>query len=1188
MRMLTSFVKEQPDRGIPILKTREENNFLKEQNFNLKTDLHYAKYREEESTALLSREVKDILEEFYALQLSKHDMEDKLEQFDELRKRADDAETARDKAESAAARAKKDLQDVDEKARKDVRQLEQRIADLEAELDNRQSPTCCGSCDDSLFSDQPQFCEQAERAINELKDKNWDERQTNGLLLNRIDDMNKEMDELRNQLTDALALVDKESAGGSKTFTMDNTDYIQRIDKLEAELSDQKDRYSTVIAFYMNKVSSLEKSLQKWEGTCDDSMLILHQFNVLESVDKEKMTHLVTNLRTKLSSERDRNRKLREECRRRLGSGPADDNSMLSENGDANETMDYRALLGVVGDKDRTHMLEKLRAANFNVDDSITDIPCEVDAVATAAELSTFSQPPGVHAEYEEGASPTKMPGNVSLVDEVAVLSGLQQSFRVAGTEIRVTQQNLLAVRQLLSDMFERLKCSAGLFQEVADYISDGSSPESKSLAARIREMQLVWANNIREGGNLSVAIEAAERSMVEMEQQIINMEASFNMSASFLFNMSRDRVSAGNMSNLLANLNNSIPANTQQQQQKESTTAEVEAKSADSAATAPIGSSTDAHHSSSIQQEQTNTDSCSHGGYQSVGGVTSSTVGELEQLVENLKRDVAAKEEQMAKLVQKLTDINNRCEEAGVARDTAIQTANVLRRQLTEEQISSSQRQMEHEQVLSELQSAEHHRAEAEQSLKEKMKHLEEALNLNAEIHIRLDESRAELNEKHAEWLNRENNLNQQITDLTCTRNQLADRATEYETSLRDAKEQLEELSQELQQKTTDLHKLAGELRAAQVISQNLTQNLDDIRRSVDDEKKEHKTLVNELQMERDVAKQNMDEMASRMLSMEALLESRRPSLPANEKTIELSMLARNGATKSRDCQTDMDSHAVQDIEREALTMSRDLATLNAAFGKLASAVSLFVNEEPLPEYKERVCSFGKPTASLSPRQSRLRVDAAAQEQKANLLIEQMRNSFDRRAQMAEMLKQHTDKLEKINQQQCGDGRSVAVANVAAPIYKRTTIEPSRYHYALRQNVYEMTVKSMDLVTNLKLVEKNRLSGCIYSIANIVEEMRSLRTSLNDLMSELSLNKENELPNSVDVLQKELSISKDQNKSMVRALQTLNNKFDHLRKNVPVKDTELLSRIEREMGKIHGVLGDATQLAAGSFPSGP
>ncbi|CAI2312547.1 unnamed protein product [Caenorhabditis sp. 36 PRJEB53466] len=117
------------------------------------------------------------------------------------------------------------------------------------------------------------------------------------------------------------------------------------------------------------------------------------------------------------------------------------------------------------------------------------------------------------------------------ILDSSAVLL---EGHHDANVKVEQMQVKMTQIRDALSRLFERLKSSAALFEDILEKMGS-SSP----LADRIKQMKLAFETSLCDHADVSVYLEAAERDLTNISLNFTNLEKSI-IGHSFLNDVSR------------------------------------------------------------------------------------------------------------------------------------------------------------------------------------------------------------------------------------------------------------------------------------------------------------------------------------------------------------------------------------------------------------------------------------------------------------------------------------------------------------------------------------------------------------------------------------------------------------------------------------------------------------------------
>ncbi|KAK5965180.1 hypothetical protein GCK32_006580 [Trichostrongylus colubriformis] len=519
----------------PLSQTLEENKHLREELAVLKSKLNVEKYKVAELTALQPREVQDILEEYYALQLSKFDLEGERKQMAEERRQLNlEIDNVEVRAQTKIEALERQLRDSEKKYQAAVQQNEQyteRIRQLEADIAKwEEVPTSI----DGLKGEDSDWTIRSEGDIvsEELRKRLAMLEKENKALYQKIDEQRKKLEERAATLSDTTSQ--------SRTFTVgsgcDVETLLQRIDHLEASLhivEEERNKTSSALVAYMSRCHSLEKKIRNAN---------LSYTNLTVPVQtKEEVWRLVENIRDVLRALGKQNKELRKECTLLLGrndqSGLSPDSSgALSTPGRVNipGTLVEKSLLFAEDfEKKQQEVMENLKSLTdsvANFDESLINIlkdiglsdddaaePRKSDAVV-AEELANTDQ-----ANISQNRAD---PNNVSMLN--ASLVELMNRSMNTSKDIAGFKVKLVSLRDVMHRMFENLRSSGVLFEDILELLGSGTD-EMRNLAERIRAMKFEWDSAIEEKHVVMEAIEETVVSVNRMQMELSAWEQSLN-----------------------------------------------------------------------------------------------------------------------------------------------------------------------------------------------------------------------------------------------------------------------------------------------------------------------------------------------------------------------------------------------------------------------------------------------------------------------------------------------------------------------------------------------------------------------------------------------------------------------------------------------------------------------------------
>ncbi|KAK6046738.1 hypothetical protein COOONC_15755 [Cooperia oncophora] len=310
---------------VPLSQTLEENKYLREEIAVLKSKLNVEQYKVAELTSLQTREVQDILEEYYSLQMAKFDLEGERKQIAEEKRQFNlEIESMEVRARTKIEVLERQLHEKEiseKKSQATIQQYEERIKQLEAEIAKLEEfPTSI----DGLKGEDSDWTIRSEGDIvsEELRKRLASLESENKTLRQKIEEQKKELDEK----VAAFGETTSQSKLILQTFTVgggcDVDALLQRIDHLEACLraeEEERNKTSSVLVAYMTRCHTLEKKIRKANLSFSDLSV--------SAKNKEEVLMLVEKIRDVLRALGKQNKELRKECTLLLG---LDDHSGLS------------------------------------------------------------------------------------------------------------------------------------------------------------------------------------------------------------------------------------------------------------------------------------------------------------------------------------------------------------------------------------------------------------------------------------------------------------------------------------------------------------------------------------------------------------------------------------------------------------------------------------------------------------------------------------------------------------------------------------------------------------------------------------------------------------------------------------------------------------------------------------------
>ncbi|CAI4224542.1 unnamed protein product [Auanema sp. JU1783] len=1063
---------------IPILATFEENKRLNRENFILNSKLKDATYRERELRDQLPREVDAIMEEFFALQLGRQEFERKYSELSATVVRAEKAEENErialeraEKAEQMLSDLEKDTDSENGRLKEDLEKLRIRIAELEEVNCGNDDWTLASSAGDRAMEEISDELERCKRDCNELTTKN------------------KELESVITQLKEDL---DKTT---NKTFMLgvpeDTNILIERIKSLEEESRVKEENYSAVIKSYMKKVTKLERALVRAEGSFDITPNL-----TFTATDKTKLDKCVKSLMNELTSARSQNQELRRQCAA-LSGGVLDISSVVDNDNIRQKLVDLSHNISPRDENEGEDYNENIRKVVEECDEifqkleqqGLLDLSYDLSAESSGNKSNSMPVLEAIERDAEDEDNDEEKEQNKFEDPNMSELLAMNQSINNilyhslnTSTEIGETRVKLASVRTLISSMFNRLKGSAALFEEIFEYLSEGSEA-NKELAEKISQMSLEWTKARREAEDVSNVIDYAETSVAQLQNQLSALENSLNES-SFIFEASR-RITLNRTGGVDMNMSRNLHMSVLENQNLAS-----------------------AHNELNNLRTKYD-DACE-------------TVDKLNELIEELKDD-------KANLASSLSMANS--------------SVDVIRKHLNEVEIANSNLQLEKDEFSARC-----------SDYQQNTKHLTEMLqNMQTEC----DSLRERLGglEKHNNLLNEDIAAYKRVEDQMKMDLSLANHEKEtLISSVEEWKEEAETFKQSFEARSASLNKLKEDYKALKIEVEQASTELAEAKVALHsferDTEKQRRYFEEEIRAQTEIAqaaRDNANELAEKLMDKEHSLIGDRQSkfglVVGNDE--RLSLIDRSNQ-KTRCIQTDDDGLA--EMLTEYFSMYTRLATCVRKY--------LSFSQHDYDYQTENSVEF-------------MEFDLNNIEQEIKTFCKQYEDNVEHMVRVNNKLIEYGEVNDSCSQPATSD----------VPHYQKTEIEQGRRVSPLKQLLYALTMQSVDLVQNVKLLHKhmdNPKRGDI--VVKLLNDARSLRNQLNDNYACFqSKDKENDLslvPQG-EVIQK-LEHAEKVNAVLFAGLKQANDKLIELEKAVPKSNKAVIEKISKEMENIAKVMGSA------------
>ncbi|VDM56302.1 unnamed protein product [Angiostrongylus costaricensis] len=445
----------------------------------------------------------DFTLQYYSLQMSKFDMEEERKQIAEAKRQA------QIELESAEMRAQQRVDDVEAKLR-DVAQQKQALLH---------------QCN------QASTTKNAKTITEELRARLTALEKENNVLRKKIEEEQKELNEktvLGDTTSQSKSIYTFVVGGGCDIQAL-----LRRIDELEASLRDEQEertKSNTALVAYMSRCHELEKKIRNISTSYSNL-----SFNAL---GKDEVLKLVRKIRDLLLTLGKENKELRKECARHLGLGELSqttvDSNDVNEVSSAADGLEKSALLKENFEQKQLevfNMLQSLASNVSNLDESVVNIlksigrsddPNYERISADVAFIDAENPCANIVSLPRDSAASH----NLSAVN--ASLFGLVNRSLNTSKEIVNFKEKLGSLREVMQRMFEILRTSGVLFEEVLENLGSGSD-EMRHLADRIRSMKFEWNNVIDESRVFLSVIEETSQSVSKMQHEMSIWEQSLN-----------------------------------------------------------------------------------------------------------------------------------------------------------------------------------------------------------------------------------------------------------------------------------------------------------------------------------------------------------------------------------------------------------------------------------------------------------------------------------------------------------------------------------------------------------------------------------------------------------------------------------------------------------------------------------
>ncbi|KJH44866.1 hypothetical protein DICVIV_09116 [Dictyocaulus viviparus] len=491
--------KKPPRTRVPLIKTLEENEALKEEIAILKSKLNLETYKVAELTSLQPRNIQDILDEYYSLQMSKYDVDKERKHIAEAKRQAQsDVELAEVRAQA---------------------KYEERIEKLEATIAEK---------------------EELPTSLDALKgeDSDWTIRSEGDIITDelrvRLTAIEKENNALRKKIEEQqLELAEKSLL--NNTFVVgagcDVEKLLQQIDNLEIRLHDEEEQHnktSSALVAYMSRCHTLEKKLQNINLSCAHWSFNGHT--------KDEVLQVVNKLRNLLRSLGEKNKELREKCTKLLGLKDLSEITTSSTGFDgvvnvAGDVFEKSCLLIENFEEKQQEVINILKSLTDNVtdfDESVIKILRGIEATEASGEQSLHRDALAnlINPNCQPNPCETATYQNLSMMG--ASLSELINRSLNTSKVIVNFQEKLGTLRGVMQRMFENLRTCGMLFEDILKNLGS-ENDEIRQLVDRIKSMKFECSNVLEESRLLLNVIEETSKSVSMMQLEMSAWEQSLN-----------------------------------------------------------------------------------------------------------------------------------------------------------------------------------------------------------------------------------------------------------------------------------------------------------------------------------------------------------------------------------------------------------------------------------------------------------------------------------------------------------------------------------------------------------------------------------------------------------------------------------------------------------------------------------
>uniref|UniRef100_A0A1I7XR71 histone deacetylase n=1 Tax=Heterorhabditis bacteriophora TaxID=37862 RepID=A0A1I7XR71_HETBA len=452
-----------------------------------KSKLSCEAYKVNELKALQSRDVQEILNEYFHLQMTKSDVEEERRMYGETIERMQKDNESKERLMNVKV---KDLETICTNLVQEKKALESNILSLTRRVNE---------LEEDLYSARNHETPSCLEAVKG-EDSDWT---------------------IRSESDESTFVIGSSGEAGA-------VDYLKRIDELEMQLQtteEQRIKSSSALVAFMSRCRDMEKQLQLANISTNNVSIKMQ--------NREEMLAVVEKIRMDLLGLRKKNTVLREECARIIRDEKQDLSSTESNIKDSlmAETFERSLLLKEDYEKKQLEIMANLdKIVGDLVDDglfnqSVLDILKEVsESTSNTDNLSSFSAFQGIHIEGKD-----EQGDNHAIIDNSSIIHK-EAADQLSFVSMKVVKMNS-SINDIISQSFNTSK-------EITNVKLGSGSEDSKKVTDHIRNMHLEWAHVFNETGGIINAINDAERSVVDLHGHLSMLEQSLNQS-SFIFEAS-------------------------------------------------------------------------------------------------------------------------------------------------------------------------------------------------------------------------------------------------------------------------------------------------------------------------------------------------------------------------------------------------------------------------------------------------------------------------------------------------------------------------------------------------------------------------------------------------------------------------------------------------------------------------